>query len=662
MSWIDWSIVFGVIAFFIFTTYRSRKYSKSVADFLAANRSAGRYLLMMSGTIASLGAISVVAMLQRGYKIGLGSWQWEGLLAPVTLLIVISGWVVYRFRETRALTLGQFLEMRYTKRFRIFAAIICWSSGIINFGIVPAVAANFFINYCGLPSSYSLIGITIPTYHSLVFFLISLALYFTFSGGQVVVLIIDFLQSFFCYMVFLAILVVLLIKFPLSEIFEGLLIAEKGKSMVNPFACPDVDGYDPLYFIIFIVGYGYTTLAWQGKQAYHSSAKSPHEAKMAAILGRFQWDAFLLSIVFVPLVAYMIMHHPNYADQAQLVTERLSHVENDQVRDQMLVPVTMTLYMPIGLMGAFAAVMFAAFISTNDTLLHSWGSIFVQDVVVPLLKKPLAPKQHIRLLRSSICFVALFIFIFSCFYRQTQHIMLFMAITGAIWMGGAGSVIIGGLYTCWGSTIGAYAALITGATIAVAGIVLDQLWNSWYGINFFLTGQEMFLVSMIASIIAYTVFSIIFKHRKYNLDKLLHRGKYIVESDHATAEAATSVSKWNLKQALGITKDFTFWDKFIYGLSITHTTAFFMAIFTMSMCALAMDISDSGWAIYHRYVLRVYIGMSFMLAAWLFTGGICNLVTFFKDMKSAKRDFTDDGRVTDHDYQESNKAQFTDDD
>ena len=57
-------------------------------------------------------------------------------------------------------------------------------------------------------------------------------------------------------------------------------------------------------------------------------------------------------------------------------------------------------------MGAFAAVMLAAFISTHDTYLHSWASIFIQDVVMPLRKKPFSSKQHISVLRWAIIGVA----------------------------------------------------------------------------------------------------------------------------------------------------------------------------------------------------------------------------------------------------------------
>lgn len=654
MSWIDWCIVSGSLFFFIYITYRVRKYTRSVADFLAANRSAGRYLLTLSEGIAGLGAISIIAAFQVSYKVGFAAGWWSALGTPIMLILTLAGWVAYRFRETRALTLGQFLEMRYGRRFRIFAATICWSSGIIGFGIFPAVSANFFINYCGLPSTFPVAGIDFSTYHCLMFILVAVALYFTFSGGQVAVLLVDFLQSFFCNIVFVIILIILLINFSISEIFEGLLIAEKGKSMINPFEASQVEGFNPWFFIIGIISHIYNRLSFQGAQAYNSSAKSPHEAKMAGVLARFRWAGFYFALSVIPLVAYMIMHHPNYTVQAQQVTEKLSHIANDEVRDQMLVPMTMTLYMPIGMMGAFVAVMLAAFLSTNDTYLHSWGSIFVQDVIVPLRKKPLKPKQHLLILRLSIVFVAVFIYVFSCFFRQTQHLMLYIAVTGAIWLGGAGIVIIGGLYTRWGNKLGAYAALITGAIVGIAGMILEQLWKSLYDTSFFITGQEFYFIAMAAGTLAYIICSFAGKRTKFNLDKMLHRGKYIVKTDHVAVEAAASASKWSLKRLFGITEDFTFWDKLVYGWITFYTVSLQTLFFIMTILAFTVGLSNLQWANYHRYMLYVGLCLSVVFATWLTIGGIHDLIIFLKDMKTAKRDSSDDGRVIDHDYEEQN--------
>ena len=130
----------------------------------------------------------------------------------------------------------------------------------------------------------------------------------------------------------------------------------------------------------------------------------------------------------------------------------------ERLHDAVRVPLVLTTLLPAGLLGAFAAVMLAAFISTHDTYLHSWGSIFIQDVLLPFRKKPFSQEQHLRVLRWSILGVAGFIFLFSLVYQPTQAILLYFAITGAIFAGGSGAVIIGGLYWKKGTTAGAWTA------------------------------------------------------------------------------------------------------------------------------------------------------------------------------------------------------------
>ncbi|MEN8255210.1 MAG: sodium:solute symporter [Verrucomicrobiota bacterium] len=647
MHWIDWSIVFGTALFFIASVFSTKKYARSTADFLAANRCAGRYLLTLAEGIAGLAAIWIVAQWQMNYKVGFASGWWQNLAMPVMMIAGLLGWVIYRYRETRALTLAQFFEIRYGRSFRIFAGITCWVSGMVNFGIFPAVGANFFISYCNLPEYYQLAGLALPTYQSLIVVLVGISLYFTFSGGQITVLVTDFLQSVFCNVVLMLTVVLLLVKFPLSDVFEGLLIAEKGNSMVNPFDSGESD-FSPWYFVIFIVGTIFNRLAWQGSQAYNCSAKSPHEAKMAGVLAGFRGWAFMYAITLVPLVAYMIMHHPDYAAQAGQVNQMLGAIGNEQIRDQMLVPMTMTLYMPVGMFGAFAAVMFAAFISTHDTYLHSWGSILVQDIVMPLRKKAFTNEQHIRALRLSTVFVAVFICLFSSFFRQTQHIFMYWALTGAIWLGGAGAFIIGGLYTRWGNTAGAYAALVGGSTIASAGLLCHQMWEGWHGREFPLDGQEIYFFAMLASSILYVVFSLAFRRPDFDLDKMLHRGKYRIASEHAADGAAASTrarSRFELKKIFGITEDFTRGDKVIYGITIFKSLLVFVLFIVMTLWACLRGLSDKQWSNYHYYMLWIMMSLSFIIAAWLLIGGVRDLIALFKDLRTAKRDLADDGRV-----------------
>ena len=62
MHWLDWTIVVVLLAFIIATALSTKKYMLSVADFLSANRCAGKYLLGVADGISGLGAVSIIAL------------------------------------------------------------------------------------------------------------------------------------------------------------------------------------------------------------------------------------------------------------------------------------------------------------------------------------------------------------------------------------------------------------------------------------------------------------------------------------------------------------------------------------------------------------------------------------------------------------------------
>ena len=150
--------------------------------------------------------------------------SWWGLsMGLVVTILAVSGWVIYRFRATRSLTLAEFFERRYSRRFRIFAGLIAFVAGLINFGIFPAVGARFFIHFIGTaPTRSRSSAFRSATYPLVMAGLLLTALYFVFAGGQVAVMITDFVQGLFSNVVFLVIPVYLLFVVDWSNVVEVL--------------------------------------------------------------------------------------------------------------------------------------------------------------------------------------------------------------------------------------------------------------------------------------------------------------------------------------------------------------------------------------------------------------------------------------------------------
>jgi len=611
---------------------------RSVSDFLAAGRTGGRYLISLSQGTASLGAITIVGMLEMNYIAGFNMRWWEMAMAVVVVGISVSGWVLYRFRQTRALTMAQFFEIRYSRNFRIFAGTLAFLSGIINFGIFPAVSARFFIYFCGLPKTIDVLGLHVSTFALVMIVILWIPLYFVFSGGQIAVMITDFLQGIFVNVVFIVIVIVLMLKVDWAQIFQALSQAPADASLVNPFKTGSTKDYNFWYFFIGMIGVIYGKLSWQGTQAYNASAKSAHEAKMGDVLANWrgipQWGLFL---VFVPIVAYTFWHGPGFAAAAASLRPVLDGLGSEALRSQLTVPLALTKLLPVGLMGAFAAVMLAAAIGCNETYLHSWGSIFIQDVVMPLRKRPFAPEQHLKLLKLSILAVAVFSFFFSLLFQQSEYIFLFFAITGAIFAGGSGAVIVGGLYWKRGTTAAAWASLVVGSVVAVGGIVLHQVKP-----DFFINGQMFWGLAMAASSLVYISVSLITGRRKtFDMDKMLHRGKYLIREEYTVVDAAP-VKGWKV---LGMGREFTRSDKVIYVATYAWTASWVVVFVVGTVLNLTGGVDAGSWMRFWKTYVMIYLVVSIFVIVWFSAGGIINLKEMIRTLRVMKRDHADTGFV-----------------
>ena len=439
LTFLDWSIVALSLGFMIAAVAASRSYMQSVADFLSAGRTAGRYLLCVAQGVAGLGAITVIANFEMNYVAGFSMTWWGLSMNIVVLIIAASGFVVYRFRQTRCLTMAQFFEIRYSKRFRIFTGILAYVSGLINFGIFPAVGARFFIYFCGIPETVNIMGFDVSSFSLTMIFLLAISLYFVFAGGQIAVIIADFIQGTFVNIVFVILMIWFMMEFNFDQIFTAMQTAPADASMLNPFKTSAAKDFNIWYHLIGVFGVIYVVLSWQGTQAYNSSATSAHEAKMGSVLVGWRQIPQVLFFLIVPICVYTVLNHADFSLVAMSSNAVLTGVENPAIQSQVRIPIVLTEILPVGFVGAFAAVMLAAFISTHDSYLHSWGSIFIQDVVLPLRGKPLSQEEHIKWLRGSIFGVAIFIFFFSLLFQQSEYILLFFAVTGAIFAGGSGS-------------------------------------------------------------------------------------------------------------------------------------------------------------------------------------------------------------------------------
>ncbi len=748
MSWIDWLILLVPLAFVMYMGWYSRRYVRGVADFLSAGRICGRYVICVADVANGLSIITLVAYVEIHYKTGFAVTFWNNLIVPLSLVLALTGYCVYRFRETRSMSLGQFLEMRYNRPFRIFAAALRSISEMLANMICPAVAARFFIYYLDLPHKVNIFGLHVPTFMIMVVITLALAITIICMGGTLALVITDTIQGLFCYPTLVIFIIFVLVSFSWSgEIMPVMMDRAPGESFLNPYDISHLRDFNLFALVVTVVGVILHRASWIGA-GNSSAAKTPHEQKMASILGTWR-NGF--STIFYLLLAIMILtllNHKNFAPQAKDVRDTISTrvveelvTDNAALREQLktniaalpphshtigtdqplsqtsnldtpyldtvlntlregekdvptanakfqefrtlyhqiMLPVSMRKLLPVGLIGLFCLLMVLMMVSTDDSRIFSASLTIAQDVILPFKKKPFTPKGHLWMIRWVSIGVGVFFFFGSFFMAQLDYINLFVTIMTSMWLGGCGPVMIFGLYSRFGTTAGAFASLVSGMVLALGGILVQRNWAAaiypWLNemgwtetlgnvlatlsgpfepyvvwrmdaIKFPINSMELYFITMILCIVIYIAVSLITYKKPYNLDRMLHRGKYNVEGEH---RAPTS---WSIRHVfsriIGITPEYSrgdkiiAWSVFLYTLVYAFCGAFvFVAIYNMI----------SPWPIewWSQYFFVVSLVIPSIVAAistvWFTVGGTIDLFRMFRDLQNRVDNPLDDGRV-----------------
>jgi SSS family solute:Na+ symporter len=251
--------------------------------------------------------------------------------------------------------------------------------------------------------------------------------------------------------------------------------------------------------------------------------------------------------------------------------------------------------------------------------------------------------------------VAIFIFLFSLVFQQNQKIALFFAITAAIFAGGSGAVIIGGLYWKRGTTAAAWSAMIVGAVISVGGVLVKQISIDWLSdsssisqlklILLFvrdINGQEYYGIGMALSTLTYIIISLFGSKESFNMDKLLNRGDFAIEGEKTIVNENKQVG-WKI---FLMGNEFTRSDKFIYILNYVWTGVWTLVFIIGTTYNISNDVSNQTWMLYWKYYIYVHVLMSLITMVWFSIGGFKDLKIMMKRLRNDVRDHGDDGWVS----------------
>jgi SSS family solute:Na+ symporter len=679
MHLIDWIVVLGSVFIVLAVGLYTQRYMKSVADFLSAGRVARRYLLAVSKDEMSSGAVMFVAAWEVTAQSGFTLSWWNNLFAPIGLVIAIAGFVIYRYRETRAMTLGQFFEIRYSKRFRLFCGGLAFFAGLLNFGIIPAVGAHAMVYLFGLAPECHVFGLTLQTYVPLMGLFLLVNLFVATTGGIITIMMTNCIEGILSQVFYLVLIFGLLSIFQWSDIIATLGDRPAHQSLLNPMDSSGLKDFNVWYVIMATITWYYGTMTWQNQSAYQSAPLTAHEGRMGGLLGRWRGMGKGPVVFLLALGAMAYLHQPQFAAGAAAVHADLARIANPQIQEQMTIPVALTHLLPGGLRGCLCAILILGILGGDSCALHSWGGLFIQDVVVPLRKKPFTPEQHIRLLRGSIVGVALFAFLFGALLDLADYVQMWWNITQSVFMGGAGAATIGGLYWKKGTTAGAWAGMLTGSILSVLGIAVKQAHGhnlstsveNFYARHLgpvpdgllqpglFATHTAHFVAShnytqiafavMFCAVAVYLAVSLLTCQADFNMDRMLHRGAYAAIIAEVGEQALTKRSRISWARIIGYDENFSRGDKWLAG-GLFGWTMLWTVVSAVVLIWNSFHFWSLGtWSSYY-FATSIGVGIFFALTigTWMVWGGISDSIALFKRLHAEKANPLDNGAVVNH--------------
>jgi SSS family solute:Na+ symporter len=209
--------------------------------------------------------------------------------------------------------------------------------------------------------------------------------------------------------------------------------------------------------------------------------------------------------------------------------------------------------------------------------------------------------------------------------------------------------------------------MIAGSLLATGGILLQQCWKPLqprlaefihggpihtyliqHPNKFPINGQVEGFIVMCVAILLYITVSLLTHKTDFDMDRMLHRGRYDTEARVGTP-LETPRKRFTWGTLLGIDREFSFGDKLISISLFSWNMFWFLAFVVGCVWYFWRPWSLETWGRYwfmYSFVLPLFIGT--ITTVWLTWGGVRDLRRLFRDLRTCERSALDDGMVIDH--------------
>lgn len=446
-SWLDGSIVGLYLLVTMAAGLYVRRYVSNVEHFLVAGREMDVFLGIASLAATEFGIVTCMYTAEAGYKYGFAGATPGICQALAMLAIGLSGFCIKPLRDSGVLTIPELLERKFGPRVRWASGLVIVLGGLLNMGVFLRIGGEFLVLVAGLNQQ------TFPLEGMMTLLLFMVAAY-TVLGGMLSVLVTDFLQFVVMSLGLLVVTILILANIGWDRLAETVATVH-GAGGFNPFVHPQL-GWPYVVFQMLVTTAA--TLTWQTSIARVLAARDTVTGQRIYSRTSFFFVCRFLIPGLWGIAALAVL-------DASQRPENALHA----------MPVFLSEFVPVGIMGMLLAAMLAADMSTDSSYMLTWSSVIYNDLLAPWHRGQWSQQWGLLVNRSIVAAIGIFLLLYGLWYPLQGSVWDYLAVTGTIYLSSVSTLLIACCYWQKANNWGAVAAIATGATIPTAFLVLQQV-------------------------------------------------------------------------------------------------------------------------------------------------------------------------------------------
>ncbi len=446
-SWIDGSIVGVYLLATMIAGLAVRKYVGKVEHFLVAGREMNLYLGIASLAATEFGIVTCMYVAQNGFEKG-----FAGIIPGIEMALAMwivgrTGFCIKPLRDSGVMTIPELFENRFGPKIRWAAGVVIVLGGLLNMGVFLRTGGDFLVSVCNISTEGHNLEIMMTV------LLLAVAAY-TILGGMLSVLVTDYLQFIVMSAGMLVTSILILNNVGWTTLVDTVR-SHHGQGGFNPFFNADM-GWP--YIIFNGMQNLAAVLTWQTIIQRLLSAKDTSTGRKVYTRTSF----FFVCRFTIPAIW-------GIAALAMLTPEQVGG------NSLTAMPQFLSTFMPVGLLGLLVAAMLAADMSTDSAYMLTWGSIIYNDILAPVHKRRWTERRGLLVNRAIVALIGLFLLVYGLWYPLKGNLWDYLTVTSAIYLSSISALLIACCYWQRANSWGAAGAIIVGAVIPIAFLVLQQL-------------------------------------------------------------------------------------------------------------------------------------------------------------------------------------------